>query len=450
MAPRVQQLCAKCHVLPLSASFPRRALRHEVEQVFNFYEESALTVSDLPDVDAVVRYFESQAPDDLIVSAPESNGSKPSIFRQRAALTSDSESPAIAYLSPAFFEEDGVPQLLSCDMRTGAIQRHRFSEPTSINASIATLAHPAHIERVDLDADGNTEWVVAELGSFRSGDHHAGAVVWLQPNGEAGHWQPTLLASGMGRVADVQPGDFDQDGDQDLLVGEFGHVRTGNVWLLENVASTDGVPLWERHCLDERAGCIHVPAADLNGDGRLDFVALFSQEHEAVVAYLNQGNMQFEPQELFRAADPAFGSSGIQLIDLDGDGDQDVLYSNGDTFGSAYLKPYHAIHWLENRGTFPFVPHQIAPMVGVQRALAADLDGDQDQDIVAVAFMPENLVGLPELSNHDSVLWLEQVRPGEFVRRSIERTRDMSKPSAPALRIAASSTASGTFASSGR
>jgi hypothetical protein len=283
--------------------------------------------------------------------------------------------------------------------------------------------NPAHVEPADLDGDGRTEWLVAELGSFRSGDHHGGAVVWVHHDAESNRWRQTLLASGLGRVADVRPGDFDNDGDQDLVVGEFGHVRTGNVWLFENLGISEGVPLFKQRCLDERAGGIHVPTADLNGDGRLDVVALFSQEHETVVAYLNLGSWQFEPSEIYKAADPAFGSSGIQLIDLDGDGDQDVLYSNGDTFGSAHLKPYHAIHWLENRGMFPFSAHTVTNMVGVQRALASDLDGDQDQDIVAVGFMPENLVALPELTKHDSVLLLEQIKPGEFVRHSLERGR---------------------------
>jgi hypothetical protein len=34
--------------------------------------------------------------------------------------------------------------------------------------------------------------------------------------------------------------------------------------------------------------------ADLDADGRTDFVALFCQEHESVVAFLNRGDGRFE------------------------------------------------------------------------------------------------------------------------------------------------------------
>jgi hypothetical protein len=70
-----------------------------------------------------------------------------------------------------------------------------------------------------------------------------------------------------------------------------------------------------------------VPVADLDGDGRPDFVALFSQEHETVVAFLNVGGLRFEPRVIYAAPHPAFGSSGS----TGGPGDRDVLLSNGDS-----------------------------------------------------------------------------------------------------------------------
>jgi hypothetical protein len=164
-----------------------------------------------------------------------------------------------------------------------------------------------------------------------------------------------------------------------------------------------------------------VPAADLGGDGRLDFVALISQEHEVVEAFLNYGQGGFRTKRIFSANEPAFGSSGIQLVDLDLDGDLDVLYTNGDTFDSFYLKPYHSIRWLENRGSYPFEDHELALMPGVHRALACDLDGDGDLDIVACALLPERLLGRQSAAEFDALVWLEQTEPGEFTRHRIEK-----------------------------
>jgi FG-GAP-like repeat len=160
---------------------------------------------------------------------------------------------------------------------------------------------------------------------------------------------------------------------------------------------------------------------DLNGDGQPDFVALISQEHETVVAFLNAGDSRFRPEVIYAAPHPAFGSSGIQLVDLDGDGDQDVLLANGDSTDAEMLRPYHGVQWLENQGSYPFLCHRLTSLYGVHRAVANDLDGDGDMDIVAVSFLPGGFYRrLCREMDLDSVIVLEQAAPGRFVRHSLE------------------------------
>ncbi|MEJ7638220.1 MAG: VCBS repeat-containing protein [Singulisphaera sp.] len=55
---------------------------------------------------------------------------------------------------------------------------------------------------------------------------------------------------------------------------------------------------------------MHVPVADLNGDGRPDFVALISQEHETVVAFLNAGNNRFLSRSSTPGPTPPSGRPG--------------------------------------------------------------------------------------------------------------------------------------------
>jgi hypothetical protein len=115
------------------------------------------------------------------------------------------------------------------------------------------------------------------------------------------------------------------------------------------------------------------------------------------------------------------GASGLALVDFDQDGDLDALVTNGDMLDDALVKPYQGIRWLENRGSFPWVAHDLAGLPGVERALAEDLDGDGDLDVVACAFVPA-----PEGSGEPgprwpSLVWLEQTERGRFVRHTLER-----------------------------
>jgi hypothetical protein len=245
-------------------------------------------------------------------------------------------------------------------------------------------------------------------------------VVWLrgQPDGS---FKAFTLLENVGRVADVQAADFRGSKKLDLIAGVFGWQTAGELLFLENQTTDWDHPKFEPRVIDKRHGAIHVPVADLNSDGKPDFVCLFAQEHEAVVAYINEGGGKFRAQELYRGPDPSYGSSGIQLVDLTGSGRLDVLYTNGDTLDDPFLfKPYHSVQWLQNRGDLKFEHHPLTPMFGVHRAVAADVLGSGRKDIIAVSFLPNDK--FPERKKRDAaaIVLLEQVAPGKFERHVIK------------------------------
>lgn len=417
--PQVIAFCGDCHATPSPSSFPRDGWFHEVERGYDFYYTSGRSDLAVPPKRQVTAYYRSLAPERLALPTALPPISERLQFRKMEVDLDGAPdtAPAIAHLG--WFELD-KPILGVCDMRSGFYWEISLRDDGVEVRRRLELRNPAHSVLTDLDGDGNVDRVVADLGSFLPEDHDRGRVLWLT---QLDSPEPRVveLATGLGRVADVRPIDVDADGDIDLVVAEFGYLKTGRIVLLENTGMQDGIPRFDLRVLDPRHGSIHVPTVDFNGDGREDFVALISQEHEVVELFLNEGADGFQKTRLFAADDPSFGSSGIEIVDLDQDGDYDIVYTNGDTLDSFYLKPYHAIHWLENRGDDGWRDHILTEMPGVVRALPGDMDGDGDIDLVAVAFIPDELANDNTDVPLDSVIWLEQREDGKFVRHALEK-----------------------------
>jgi hypothetical protein len=254
-------------------------------------------------------------------------------------------------------------------------------------------------------------------------------VVWLRQTAPL-RFEAVPLVSGIPRTADAQAADFDGDSDLDLIVASFGFHTRGGVVLYENRTTDWKRPSFVARTLDARPGAIHVPVADLDRDGRPDFVALVSQQYEHVVAFFNRGGLGFRTETLFQAVTPVWGSSGIQLVDMDGDGDLDLLMTNGDSLDDFTIRPFHGIRWFENAGGFPWQQHDLALMPGAHRAQAGDLDGDGDVDVAAAAFLPnaehpaaQKLGRQGDLLALTSLGWLEQTARGVFVPHALERGR---------------------------
>jgi len=426
---RVKLFCGNCHEYPPADVFPRADWKTNIERMYMFFGQSGRPLQP-PPIEDVVKYYEERAPLQLpLADIIRADHPLPVRFGRldypAFAGPPTVSPPHISNVNLVHLFDPKRLDVLACDMMGGAVLvlQPYLPEPKwrlLYGSGPDSGFNPAHTEVVDLDRDGIPDILVANLGSFLPTDRRCGSAIWLRGRGD-GRFEPITLLKDKGRIADVQVRDFNGDGKLDLIVASFGWNTIGEIYYLENHTTDWKKPRFTVNLLDERHGAIHVPIADLNGDGKPDFIALIAQESETIVAFLNEGGGRFRKETLYKAPHPGYGSSGIQLVDLNGDGKLDVLYTNGDVLDVPYLlKPYHSVQWLENTGNLNFRHHPLTPMYGVHRAVAADLDGDGDLDIVAVSFLPPQSFKQRQEKKLDAVIVLEQTAPGVFVRHTLE------------------------------
>ena len=291
--------------------------------------------------------------------------------------------PWITHLKVVDLDQDGLKDVVVCDAKRNRVSWIRQGpKGTYTEKSIGSQVRgPAHATPFDMDKDGDPDLLIAKMGMIFPNNDKIGSVVLLENKGD-GRFENRVLADGIARVTDVEPGDLDGDGDIDLAVGQFGY-DDGEIRWMEN----KGDWRFESHNLLNLSGTIHTPVCDVDGDGDLDIVALVSQEWEEIYVFINDGKGKFEPRMIYGSTNEDFGSSGISIVDLDQDGDPDILYTNGDAFD--YIppgpRPWHGVQWLENKGGMKFDYHRIGDFPGSYFANAVDVDKDGDLDVAVVS-----------------------------------------------------------------
>ena len=177
--------------------------------------------------------------------------------------------------------------------------------------------------------------------------------------------------------------DLDGDGDLDVLSASRWDDKIA--WY-KNLGGGDfGDPLSNQQIITTSADYAwSVDTADLDGDGDADVLSA-SIKDDKIAWYenrLNEGTADFgDQQEITTSAD---GASSVYAIDLDGDGDVDVLSASWND---------NKIAWYENLGGGVFGPHQVITYSVDQpySVYATDLDGDGDADEIGRASCRERV-----------------------------------------------------------
>jgi hypothetical protein len=322
---------------------------------------------------------------------------------------------ATANIRRTDFDGDGVEDLLVNQANVGIITVVPLCAGcTPVDLAIGT--QPVRGQAVDLDGNGTRELLVTDIGSLGPTTDLLGRVLLVEHPGAVDQTITTLL-EGVGRTACAEAADLDGDTDLDVVVCVFGHTAGELLWLEQRGAG------FVQHTIEINPGAIHAFPFDADADGDLDIAAVFAQDVEEVVLYRNDGSGGLSKESLFTAESGHYGSAGIDLVDLDGDGDQDLLYVNGDMY-DGWMAPdpasYYGVAWLENDGQGAFTYHDLFRIVGAYSVTPADLDLDGDLDLAVVTFQP-----LPPVDpagnpvEPSSLVWLENDGAQNFVRHDI-------------------------------
>ncbi len=122
--------------------------------------------------------------------------------------------------------------------------------------------------------------------------HGDQVVVYTPPEAGSGLWQRHLLDDKLKWGHAIWPADIDGDGDEELIIGVRDNLssKPGERCGVRIFKATDGKwAKWDRILLDEGGvGVEDLAAADLDGDGRIDLVAVGRATHNVRI-YWNKG-----------------------------------------------------------------------------------------------------------------------------------------------------------------
>ncbi|MDT7830161.1 VCBS repeat-containing protein [Pricia sp. S334] len=178
--------------------------------------------------------------------------------------------------------------------------------------------------------------------------------------------------------------DLNGNGHKEILVCEFGNL-TGQLSLLTKQNDS----IYGKRVLLARPGALRTVVHDMDSDGKDDIIAMTAQGDEGVSILYQTGNLDFREEQVVRFS-PLYGSSWFELLDYDGDGDQDLITVHGDNGDKTpILKPYHGLRIYLNDGSNQFSETFFYPFYGASRSVSRDFDQDGDIDIALISTFPD-------------------------------------------------------------
>jgi hypothetical protein len=228
-----------------------------------------------------------------------------------------------------------------------------------------------------VDAIPGKESLYLGIGNMLPNEDRNGRLFSMDARGD----HAKLILDSLHRPVQMLRADLDKDGTEDLLVLEFG-FETGQVkWRNGRTGIID--------TLTTQPGARNVILRDVNQDGLPDLYILFAQAREQVSLFVNQGSGHFKSTTLLQFP-PVHGSSYMEIADMNGDGREDLVLTNGDNADySLSQKYFHGVRIYLNDGKGGYAEKWFYPVHGATKTIVKDFDNDGDPDMAMIAFFSD-------------------------------------------------------------
>lgn len=272
-----------------------------------------------------------------------------------------------------------------------------FSTDTSA-ASIMGITWTEHIIEYDIskasgifpsDIDGDGDKDVLAAGS---GDNEI--AYWINAGGSPIEWTKKTIDDEFAYPMDVFSCDIDNDGDMDVLGAAWAQSE---IALWKNSGGTTNK--WTKQVIKSNyPGAHEVFACDIDEDGDMDVLGA-SANADRLDLWINEGGTPITWTEQTIASNYG-GARSVYSIDLDNDGDKDVL--------GAALTDNEITAWYNEGGSPIIWTEQIISdsFSAAHHVYAADIDNDGDNDVLGAAYNNRVTLWINEGSN--PITWTKQ------------------------------------------